>query len=147
MIQHVHSALRWVLLIFLLITIFKSMSGWLGKKTFTSSDRKLAVTTVIFAHLQLIIGLILYFQGKWYQSIDTTDEMMKSVHRFFGMEHVTMMLLAIIFITVGSASSKRASSDTRKHKRIFVWFLISLVVILAAIPWPFMAKFANLNWF
>ncbi|MBI3510645.1 MAG: cytochrome B [Bacteroidetes bacterium] len=146
-LQHVHSVLRWALLLLLIMAIVKSFSGWKGKKAFTDGDRKVALFTVIFAHTQLVIGLVLYIMGKWYQHIDTTDEMVKSVHRFFAMEHSTMMILAIAFITIGSVSSKKASAAENKHKRIFAWFLTALMLILAAIPWPFMMKFANLSWY
>ena len=147
MLVHIHSGLRWLLLLVLVITIFKSMSGWMGKRAYTSGDRKLALFTVIFAHTQLIIGLIQYFVGKYYVATTSTNEMDISVNRFFRMEHIAMMIMAIAFITIGSSSAKRASSPEKKHKRIFAWFLTALMLILAAMPWPFMAKFATLKWF
>jgi hypothetical protein len=144
---HLHSGLRWVALILLLVAIVKAFAGMSGNKPFTTGDKKLALYTLISMHLQLVIGLALYIMGKWYQSIDTTDEALKAYHRFFAMEHISGMLLAIILITIGNAKSKRGATDKAKFKSIAVFFTIGLVIILACIPWPFMAKFANLGWF
>ena len=147
MLAHIHSGLRWIILLLLVLTIFKAFGGWMGKKAYTSGDRKLALFTLIFCHIQLIIGLIQYIVGKYYVGLETGDEMAKSVNRFFRMEHSTSMILAIGLITAGYSMAKRASADVNKHKKIAIWFTIGLVLILAAIPWPFMAKFATMKWF
>ncbi len=118
-----------------------------GNKVFTAGDKKLALFTLISMHLQLVIGIVLYLIGKYYQAIDTTDESIKSVYRFFRMEHSVMMLIAIILITVGYSKAKRGASSKAKFKSLAIFFTIGLVIILAMIPWPFMQKFAGYNWF
>lgn len=147
MLQHAHSGLRWVALLLLLITIFKAFAGMSGNKVFTAGDKKLALFTLITMHLQLVIGLLLYVTGKYYQAIDTTDETMKSLNRFFRMEHSVMMLIAIALITIGYSKAKRASSSKAKFKSLAIFFTIGLVIILAMVPWPFMQKFATFKWF
>lgn len=145
---HFHSGLRWVALILLLVTIAKAFAGMNGNKPFTEGDRKLALYTLISMHLQLLVGLALYVMGKWYQPLaENADDALKAYHRFFAMEHISGMLLAIILITIGNAKSKRGATDKAKFKSLAVFFTIGLVLILACIPWPFMAKFANLGWF
>lgn len=146
-LRHTHSGLRWIALILLLLTIVKAFSGMSGNKLFTAGDKKLALFTLITMHLQLVVGLWLYISGKWYEPVAAPDEAAKSLHRFFGMEHISMMLLAIILITVGYSKAKRVSSDKLKFKNLAIFFTIGLVLILAAIPWPFMAKFASFKWF
>jgi NADH:ubiquinone oxidoreductase subunit 2 (subunit N) len=146
-LQHAHSGLRWIALLLLLITIIKAFSGMSGNKVFTAGDKKLALFTLITMHLQLVIGLSLYFIGKYYQAIDTTDESVKSLNRFFRMEHSLMMLIAIALITVGYSKAKRADSSKAKFKSLAIFFTIGLVIILAMIPWPFMQKFAGFKWF
>jgi len=147
-LKHFHSGLRWVALILLLVAIVKAFAGMSGNKPFTTGDKKLALYTLISMHLQFVIGLILYIMGKWYQALPegATEDMIK-VHRFFSMEHISGMLVAIILITIGNAKSKRGATDKAKFKSIAIFFTIGLVLILACIPWPFMAKFANLGWF
>ena len=58
---HTHNLLRYVILILILISIVKSFSGWMGKKQYTPGDKRFALFTLITAHLQLVIGLVLYF--------------------------------------------------------------------------------------
>ena len=66
--------------------------------------------------------------------------------RFFTMEHLVMMLLAITLITMGYSGAKRMSDSKRQHKRIFTFFLIALILILASIPWPFRTALGAHNW-
>lgn len=134
MLKHAHSGLRWVLLALLLYAIYNAFTGWRSGRAFTDSDRKANLFTMISAHVMLLLGLALYFMGNRYQ-ID--GEVMKNATlRFFAVEHLSMMLLAIILITIGYGRSKRGKTDLKKFKTSFWLFLISLVVILAAIPWP-----------
>lgn len=135
---HTHSLLRYFLLIFILISIAKSLNGWLSGKNFTNGDRKLALFTVTSAHLQLVIGLILYFISPNVKAglADMGAAMKNASLRFWSVEHIAMMLIAIILITIGSARSKRAVTDIGKHKNIALFFLIALIIIFLAIPWP-----------
>jgi cation transport ATPase len=130
---HVHSLLRYVLLILLLISIVKAFSGWLGKKPFTDGTRKLGLFTLISAHLQLVIGLALYFMNGWQNVL---GDMENRVNRFFSMEHSLMMILAIALITIGYSSSKKGKTDEAKYKRIAIFFLAALIIIFLMIPWP-----------
>lgn len=145
-LKHAHSGLRWVVLILLLTAIAQAFSGMSGNKPF---NRKFALFSLISCHIQLVIGLTLYFIGSYYSKLpDTvTDETMISVNRFFRMEHIAMMVIAIALITVGNSRAKKAATDKAKHKSIAVFFTIGLLLILASIPWPFMAKFAGFGWF
>jgi hypothetical protein len=143
-LQHTHSGLRWIVLILLIAAISQAMSGWKQNKPF---NRKLALFALISVHTQLLIGLVLYFMGKWYATIETTDEALKAYNRFFKMEHTAGMLVAIILITIGNARAKRMATDKQKHKTIAIFFGIGLLIILACIPWPFWSRFSNLGWF
>src|ERR1051326_6780243 len=130
---HIHSLLRYIILLLLIIAIIKSWSGWLGKKPFTDGTRKLALFTLISAHLQLVIGFALYFMNGWQNVL---GDMENRVNRFFSMEHSLMMIIAIALITIGYSSSKKATTDEAKYKRIAIFFLIALIIIFIMIPWP-----------
>ncbi|TAL60751.1 MAG: cytochrome B [Bacteroidetes bacterium] len=132
---HTHSLLRYILLAFILISIFKSFSGWVGKKPYLPGDKKVALFTLIAAHLQLVIGLILYFGNNWHSNIGAA--MKDSGLRFWSVEHMAMMLIAIALITVGYSAAKRGKDDEAKHKKIAIFFLLALIIIFLAIPWPF----------
>jgi hypothetical protein len=135
-----HSVLRWVLLILLLASIFKSFSGWQSKKVFTSGDKKIFLFTLISAHINLLVGLYLLFFGTFgiANGLPAGIELMKSkFFRFFWVEHPTGMIIAIILITLGYGMAKKNVSDTVKFKKAFWFFFIALIVILATVPWPF----------
>ena len=132
---HIHSHLRYLILFFLLITIVKSFSGWFGKKQYLPGDKKMALFTLICAHLQLVLGLVLYFLSPEVQFANLSS-VTREV-RFFTMEHSTMMIIAIILITLGYSLAKRGKDDVAKHKRTAIFFLLALIVIFVAIPWPF----------
>ena len=127
---HSHSGLRWILLILLIMTIASVFGKRSGKVAFTDGDRKLSLFTLISAHLQALLGLILYFFS---QKVDFSSTTMSSpVHRFFTVEHALMMLIAAILITIGYGKAKKANA-----RGVFMYYLIALIVILLAIPWPF----------
>lgn len=138
---HTHSLLRYILLAFILLTIFKAFSGWLGKKPYLPGDKKVALFTLISAHLQLVIGLVLYFVSPTVKvGLGDMGAAMKDPGlRFWSVEHIGMMLLAIILITVGYSVAKRGKDDEAKHKKIAIFYLIALIIIFVSIPWPWSA--------
>lgn len=139
-----HSGLRYVVLLLLIVTSFKAIAGCIGKKSFLPIDKKLASFTVMFFHLQVVLGFVLFFANKWHTLF---GEMKEPSIRFFTVEHSLGMLLAAILLTIGSAKAKRADSDLKKHKIIAWMFTISLILVLASIPWPFREMFASRGWF
>jgi len=138
---HAHSFLRWVVLILALLTIIKSFSGMSNKKAFTAADKKMPLFFMISMDIQLLLGLILYFTSAWgiknIQNLGMGAVMKDSVSRFFAIEHTIGMILAIIFAHVAFAITKKQIDDTAKFKKIFIFSLLSLLAILASIPWPF----------
>ncbi|WP_420387687.1 cytochrome B [Roseivirga sp.] len=139
---HAHSGLRWIILILLLAAIFNAFSK---KKNgiWTAKDKKISLFAMVFTHVQLILGLVLYFMSDYVQF---SDGFMKNpIYRFYSIEHITLMILAIIAITVGYSKSKRAASDIQKFKAVFTWYVIGLLLILAGIPWPMRIETAG--WF
>ena len=94
---------------------------------------------MISCDIQLLIGLILYFNGMWFTMLknNTKEVMHDSASRFFAMEHSLMMIIAWLMVHIGRSMVKRADTDAKKHKLSLVWFGIALIIILAMIPWPF----------
>ncbi len=127
-LKSAHSGWRYVVFILLVIAVIKALSGWLGNKTYTEGDRKLNVFTLISAHIQLLIGLILYFVSPL-----TKGPMSDSIFRYWKVEHISMMIIAIILITVGNAKSKKAIVGVAKHRTISVFFGLALILIIVTI--------------
>ncbi len=134
-IKHAHSALRWLLLFLLLVSILISLKNLVTKSPYNPSVKKLFLSTVITSHIQFIIGIILYFVSP--KVVFVAESMKSPAHRFFLVEHISLMIIAISFITIGYSTAKKLQSDTKKHKKILVYFLIAILIILIMIPWPF----------
>lgn len=134
-----HSLLRWFVLAALLYALFRAYKGWFGKQQYTSLDNKSRLYSVVLVHIQLIIGLALYFLNPEIKGFfsDFKTNVRIAWLRFFGMEHLIMMLVAIVLITIGSAKAKRQTTDEAKFKTIAIWFTVAMVLILASIPFAF----------
>lgn len=127
-LKSAHSGWRYVVFVLLVVAVINALSGWLGKKAYTEGNRKLNVFTLISAHIQLLLGLALYFVNGWYK-IDSSIAM----GRYWKMEHISMMVLAIILITIGNSRSKKVADAVAKHKNIAIFFGLGLIIIIAAI--------------
>ena len=134
-----HSLIRWLVLAFLLYSIYRAFVGYTTNKTFSKTDNAFRHWTATVAHIQLMIGIILYTQSpivKYFwketeiglQNLDLT---------FYGLMHIFLMLTAIVVLTIGSALAKRKPTDKEKFKTMLVWFSIALIIIFIAIPWTF----------
>lgn len=126
-----HSALRYFVLIFLLIVIVRSLMGWMNKSAFTKSDDKLSLGLFALTHMQLLVGLILYFVSPIV--IFDGGSMKNDVARYWLVEHASMMLVAIVLITMARITSKKMTDAVAKHKRLFLFNVIALVIILVTI--------------
>ena len=146
---HLHSVLRWVILILLLVAIYKSFAD--GSKPFASIHKKLGLFLMICADVMLLVGLYQWFAGDWglksIQRNGMSVVMKDSLLRFFAIEHTTGMLIAIILIHIGRSYGKKNIPDFMKHKRTVLFFGLALLVLLISIPWPFRMVGAGRHWF
>ncbi len=146
-----HSLTRWLVLGSLLFAIFWSYRGWLQKRRFLKFDNGVRTVATTFAHIQFALGVTLYFVSPIvsYFLHNFSSAVHERAIRFFGMEHVTVMVIAVGVITVGSAKARRLQNDTEKFKTMAIWFTIALVLILSSIPWSFspLTSRPNFRWF
>jgi cytochrome c oxidase assembly factor CtaG len=126
---HAHSGLRYVVLALLIAAIFTSYSNW---QKSAQGDSKIYLFALIATHTQLLIGLILFFLS---QKVNF-DLIKEKVFRFYSIEHGFMMVIAVVLITVGRARSKKLEGADR-HRTVLYFYSLALIIILAAIPWPF----------
>ena len=138
---HLHSFLRWVILLLLIVAIVRHFTGMTGKKPFTNGDRKTGTLLMIAANFQFVLGLIQWFIGDWgYQILKNSagmGEVMKNAAmRFWVIEHPFGMLVGVALISIGRGAAKKNIPDANKHKRAFWLFLIALIVIVVSVPWP-----------
>ncbi len=144
--EHIHSSLRYLILVFLVASILISLAKWRGNKPFTKGDKMTYLMALIFTHLQLVVGLILFVTKDYTKLFSDMGTTMKTpALRFILVEHTFLMLIAIIFITIGYSTAKRAATDVLKHKKTFIFYLIGFILIMVSIPWPF--RMAGYGWF
>lgn len=139
--------MRWVVLALIVVTIVKAWSAKRNASGFSAGQAKLGLFSMISLHIQLLLGLALYFMKGWASMLGTPGVMSSTVMRFFAVEHLVGMLIAIVFGTLGHSLVKRASTDELKNRRQFRYFLIALVIIIASIPWPIRPGFEAYGWF
>ncbi|GAA4783270.1 cytochrome B [Olivibacter ginsenosidimutans] len=132
-LKHLHSGLRYVVLLLLIIAIITAISRLIGKQPYTEGNRKLNLFTLISAHIQLLVGLGLYALSSLVTFSDMGTVMKTANLRYWTVEHITMMVIAIVLITVGHSKAKKAVVATAKHKSIAIFYTLALVFILAAI--------------
>jgi hypothetical protein len=133
-ILHAHSGLRWLVLLFLVISIIQAFVNR-GNAEIKSSDKRFPLLTLITVHTQLLLGFVLYFISP--KVVFSAEAMKDSILRFFLVEHLFGMLVAIILITIGYSKFKKAETPSPMWSKILVFYTIALIIILISIPWPF----------
>lgn len=138
----VHSLFRWVVLALALTAVITNGSGWLGGRTWTPTQKRINTFLVISVDIQLLLGLILYVALSPATKLAFHDfgaAMKNDQLRFWAVEHIGIMLVAIVMVHLGQALSKRAAVDVAKFKRATIFFTVGLGLFLVGIPWPGMA--------
>ncbi|MFA5328991.1 MAG: hypothetical protein WC384_14455 [Prolixibacteraceae bacterium] len=133
-----HSWLRWLLLISLVVTIGKYLAGWLGNQPWRKTDNALGIVFTSLMDLQFLIGLVLYFFLSPVTIMALSDfgaAMKDDGLRFYAVEHFLMMLIAVVLAHIGRAKSKKSQTDKGKFKTATIFFILALALIVAAIPW------------
>ena len=108
----------------------------------THVGRRLTMT----ADLQLLLGLGLYALSPTVHSAmaDMAGAMKDASLRFWAVEHLSLMLLAVVFIHIGRAGSRRKGpSDRLRHRKAAIFFGLALAAIFLAMPWPWLVENAR----
>lgn len=134
---YAHSYARYFVLITLVYAIYTAANGLIGKREFGKADKMAALFALIFAHTQFLGGLLIYFVSPVVKAfLDNPKAGMKIAQlRFWGMEHISTMLIAVIIITVGYSIAKRKTEGSKKFQNILIYYAIGLFLILITIPW------------
>lgn len=126
-----HSGFRYIVMVLVLLAILVAFAGLLGKRPYTNGNRKLNLFAMISAHVQLLIGLVLYFLSPF---VRFGNGVMKDADaRYWTVEHLAMMIFAIVLITVGHSKSKKATLPGEKHRVIALFYLLAFVTVVVAI--------------
>ena len=132
---HIHSGFRWIVLAGLLTAIINSVIKLAYKRNSNKVDSSFNRLSMVATHVQVLIGLVLYFISP--KVIFSASAISDSFQMFFLVEHVSLMIIAIILITKGYIQSDRTDDEINKQINIVVYYSIALLLILISIPWPF----------
>jgi hypothetical protein len=141
-----HNITRWFVIVFAVLALVRAFSGWSGKKPWVKADDRASMLFTSFLDLQLLLGLVLYIFLSPFPKAAFTDfgaAMGNAATRFYAVEHVSMMLVAVVLAHVGRAVAKKAPDALAKFRRTATWFTLSIVVVLLMIPWPFMPDYGR----
>ena len=135
---NVHSYLAYVVLAMLFIAVANALIGLAQNKMFTlEKDFRISLFTLILTHLQLLLGLIVYFTSAsgWNAIQQLGMGGMNSAARLLAVEHPFVNILGVVFITIGWSRHKKFMEGNKKFKSIAIFYGIGLVLILSRIPW------------
>ncbi|CAM3724023.1 hypothetical protein FLGE108171_12215 [Flavobacterium gelidilacus] len=135
-LQSLHSTLAYIALAVLLLAVINAIYGLSNKKLFTTKDLRLSLFALIFSHIQLLIGLILYFVSeKGFKAFEIEGAMKNPELRLTMLEHPLINIIAIALITIGWSKHKKQESQNGKFKKIAVFYTLGLILILSRLPW------------
>lgn len=126
-----HSSTRYLVLGSVLLVFVLSVYGLFAKKPFGVLNDKASLYMLIFTHIQLVLGLVVYFGSPLVQF--SAGTMKDKVLRYWTVEHGFMMLIAIALITIARISIKRMPTPAAKHRRLMIFTGVALLVIVSAI--------------
>ncbi|MET1258722.1 MAG: hypothetical protein HRT65_07435 [Flavobacteriaceae bacterium] len=137
-LTNLHSYMAYAVLFILFVATSNALMGWLGNREFKfEKDLRVSLFALILSHLQLVIGLIVYFVSS--NGFNAIQELgmggMNAASRLLALEHPLTNILAIALITVGWSRHKKKTTDKAKFKSIAIFYLLGLVLILSRIPW------------
>jgi hypothetical protein len=133
-----HNIVRWVVLVTAILALARAYLGWLQNREWTQRDRQAGLAFTSALDTQILLGLILFFISPPTRALLTgnfSGMMSDPTMRFFSIEHVPFMIVAVILAHIGSARARRASDVGVKFRQSAIFFTLAVLVIIVMIPW------------
>jgi heme/copper-type cytochrome/quinol oxidase subunit 2 len=134
----VHSYWAYLVVLILLLGAFNALIKYFSKKPYEAKDFRISLFTLIVSHIQLLIGLVLYFVSPYFSAFSEQGmgEIMKDSNlRLYLVEHPSIMIISIVLITMGYSKHKKKLSSTPKFKILAIFYTLALILMLSRIPW------------
>ncbi|OAB80628.1 hypothetical protein [Cochleicola gelatinilyticus] len=138
-VQFIHS--YWAYLVVLIVTLatINALAGYFSKREYAPKDFRISLFALIVTHIQLLIGLVLFFVSPLgLQNITNNgmgEVMSNPTYRLYAVEHPLMMLITVVLITVGYSKHKKKLVSTPKFKMLAIFYTLALIALLSRIPW------------
>ena len=137
--QFIHSYWAYLVLFIVLIATLNALAGLLGNKEYQPKDFRISLFALIVSHIQLLLGLVLYVISplglKSISSNGMATVMKDSMLRLYAVEHITVMILAVVLITIGYSKHKKKLVSKPKFKTLSIFYTLALILMLSRIPW------------
>jgi hypothetical protein len=138
-VQFIHSYWAYLVLLVLVLATFNALIKFFGNKEFDAKDFRISLFALITMHIQLLIGIVLFFLKDYFGTIKEVGgmgEVMKNSElRNLIIEHPTTMIIAVALVTIGYSKHKKKLTSKPKFKMLAIFYTIALVLVLAKIPW------------
>lgn len=138
-VQFIHSKWAYLVLLVLILATFNALIKFFGDKEFDAKDFRISLFALITMHIQLLIGIVLFFMKDYFSTIEQVggmSEVMKnSALRNLIVEHPLTMIIAVALVTIGYSKHKKKLTSKPKFKMLAIFYTIALVLVLAKIPW------------
>ncbi len=143
-----HSYFRWVAIIALIYQMIWIYLGHRNQKPFTKSDQGILIILCMIFNIQLLLGWMLYLQSPlvayFFKEIPKSIKLREV--RFFGLEHVTMMSISIVWMNICSFQIKKHIDSKKGFSFLWKRYIWIGLFILASIPWSFSPLTSRPNW-
>lgn len=138
MLKIIHSYWAYLVLLLLVLSTANALIGLVSKREYNAKDFRISLLTLITSHIQLLIGIILYFTNNYvsqFSELGMGEIMKNRALRSTLVEHPTTMIIALALITIGYSKHKKKLTSKPKFKTLSIFYTIALVLILSKIPW------------
>ena len=114
--------------------VIRSVRGIAFGKPYITLDKYLSYGFIITLYLQLIFGLILFANPDSAGNDAGMEGAMKlASRRFWPIEHIVLMLFALLIANLGLIFSSQSSVDKEKHKKVLIYYMIALIMIAVSL--------------
>ncbi len=137
-IQFIHSYWAYLVLTVLIIASVNAIVGYAANKEYAATNFRIALFALIVTHLQLLIGIILYFTTPYFKmfgELGMGGVMKDPTLRLYNVEHPLIMILAVVLITMGYSKHKKKLTSKPKFKILAIFYTLALILVLSRIPW------------
>ena len=138
MLKVIHSYWAYLVLLLLILSTANALIGLVSKREYSAKDFRISLATLITSHIQLLIGIVLYFTNNYvsqFSELGIGVIMKNSTLRSTLVEHPITMIIALVLITIGYSKHKKKLTSKPKFKTLSIFYTIALVLILSKIPW------------
>jgi len=137
-VYFIHSWWAYLVVLVLIIASINSLVGFFSKKEYGANDFRISLFTLIVSHIQLLIGIVLYFVAPYFQAfseVGMVGVMKDSTLRLYLVEHPLIMIIAVTLITIGYSRHKKKLTSHPKFKILAIFYTLALIFVLSRIPW------------